>query len=145
MSWMDGWWAYAFIAIAGWLATDIWRWLGVLAGNRLRDDSEALNWVRAVATALVAAVIAKLVLYPTGGFGPSPRWLRLGSRVLGALAFWPSRLCGFGSAPSFSARSRFSSPARNPSPGSERRSLPWPQASGGWASDELKRNNRKIP
>ncbi|WP_422369934.1 AzlD domain-containing protein [Hoeflea sp.] len=60
------WWPYVFIAIAGWLATDMWRWLGVLAGNRLKEDSAALTWVRAVATALVAAVIAKLVLYPTG-------------------------------------------------------------------------------
>ncbi|GCA53485.1 branched-chain amino acid transport protein [Sinorhizobium sp. KGO-5] len=101
MSWMDGWWAYAFIAIAGWLATDIWRWLGVLAGNRLRDDSEALNWVRAVATALVAAVIAKLVLYPTGVLAQSPLWLRLGSVVLGAIAFFLARqkpVAGIGTA-----------------------------------------------
>ncbi|MDX0591578.1 AzlD domain-containing protein [Sinorhizobium medicae] len=88
---MDGWWAYAFIAIAGWLATDIWRWLGVLAGNRLRDDSEALNWVRAVATALVAAVIAKLILYPTGVLAQSPLWLRLGAVAVGAIAFFLAR------------------------------------------------------
>ncbi|MDW9639614.1 AzlD domain-containing protein [Sinorhizobium meliloti] len=91
VTWMDGWWAYAFIAIAGWLATDIWRWLGVLAGNRLRDDSEALNWVRAVATALVAAVIAKLILYPTGVLAQSPLWLRLGSVVIGAIVFFAAR------------------------------------------------------
>jgi hypothetical protein len=88
MTWQDGWWAYAFIAIAGWLATDIWRWLGVVAGNKLRDDSEALNWVRAVATALVAAVIAKLILYPTGVLEQSPLWLRVGSVGLGAVAFF---------------------------------------------------------
>lgn len=91
MSWMDGWWAYAFIAIAGWLATDIWRWLGVLAGNRLRDDSEALNWVRAVATALVAGVIARLILYPTGVLEQSPLWLRIGAVAAGGLAFFLSR------------------------------------------------------
>lgn len=91
MNWMDGWWAYAFIAIAGWLATDIWRWLGVLVGNRLRDDSEALNWVRAVATALVAAVIAKLILYPTGVLAQSPLWLRLGAVAVGAIAFFLAR------------------------------------------------------
>lgn len=91
MNVLDGWWAYVFIAIAGWLATDIWRWLGVLAGNRLREDSEALNWVRAVATALVAAVIAKLVLYPTGVLEQSPLWLRLGSIVAGAAAFFIGR------------------------------------------------------
>ena len=55
------WWPYLFIAIAGWLGTDIWRWLGVLVGNRLSQDSAALTWVRAVATALLAAVIAKLI------------------------------------------------------------------------------------
>lgn len=88
MTWLEGWWAYGFIAIAGWLATDIWRWLGVIAGKQLRDDSEALNWVRAVATALVAAVIAKLILYPTGVLAQSPLWLRLGSVVIGAIAFF---------------------------------------------------------
>ncbi|URK87891.1 AzlD domain-containing protein [Rhizobium sp. RCAM05350] len=91
MTVLEGWWAYVFIAIAGWLATDIWRWLGVLAGNRLREDSEALNWVRAVATALVAAVIAKLILYPTGVLEQSPLWLRLGSVAAGALAFFIGR------------------------------------------------------
>ncbi len=91
MSWDDGWWAYAFIAIAGWLATDLWRWLGVLAGNRLREDSEALNWVRAVATALVAAVVAKLILYPTGILEQSPLWLRLGAIAVGTAAFFGSR------------------------------------------------------
>ncbi len=88
MTVLEGWWAYVFIAIAGWLSTDLWRWLGVLAGNRLREDSEALNWVRAVATALVAAVIAKLILYPTGVLEQSPLWLRLGAVGLGALAFF---------------------------------------------------------
>ncbi|MNL59562.1 Branched-chain amino acid transport protein (AzlD) [compost metagenome] len=60
----------------------------MIAGNRLRDESEALNWVRAVATALVAAVIAKLILYPTGVLEQSPLWLRLGAVVIGALAFF---------------------------------------------------------
>ncbi len=51
----DALWPYVFIAVAGWLATDIWRWLGVLAGNTDRRELETMNWVRAVATALVAA------------------------------------------------------------------------------------------
>lgn len=91
MTVLDGWWAYAFIAIAGWIATDIWRWLGVLAGKRLREDSDALNWVRAVATALVAAVIAKLILYPTGVLEQSPLWLRLVALAAGTVAFFVAR------------------------------------------------------
>jgi len=81
------WWPYLFIVVAGWLATDIWRWLGVLAGNRLDEQSEALYWVRAVATALVMAVTAKLVVFPTGTLEASPLWLRLGCAVLGFAAF----------------------------------------------------------
>lgn len=84
----DAWWApYLFIAIAGWLATDFWRWLGVIAGNRLKEGSEVLNWVRAVATALVMAVTAKLIVFPTGVLEQSPLWLRIGAAVLGFVAF----------------------------------------------------------
>ena len=84
----DGLWPYIFIAIAGWLATDLWRWAGVLAGNRIDENSEVLNWVRAVATALVAAVIAKLIFFPTGTLEASPLWLRLGAVVFGGLCFF---------------------------------------------------------
>lgn len=81
------WWPFAFILIAGWLATDIWRWLGVLVGNRLKEDSEALQWVRAVATALVMAVTAKLIVFPTGSLEQTPLWLRLAAVGLGFAAF----------------------------------------------------------
>lgn len=83
----DEWWPYIVIAVAGWLATDIWRWLGVLAGNRLDEDSEALHWVRAVATALVMAVTAKLIVFPTGTLAESPLWLRLFAAGMGFGAF----------------------------------------------------------
>lgn len=81
------WWPYVFIAIAGWVATDMWRWLGVLVGNRLKQDSAALTWVRAVATALVAAVIAKLILYPTGALEDAPVALRVAAAGIGFAAF----------------------------------------------------------
>lgn len=84
---MQDYWPYIVIIVAGWLATDIWRWLGVLAGNRLHEGSEALNWVRAVATALVMAVTAKLVVFPTGTLETSPLWLRLAAAALGFAAF----------------------------------------------------------
>lgn len=84
---MQDYWAYVVIIVAGWLATDIWRWMGVIAGNRLEEGSEALNWVRAVATALVMAVTAKLVVFPTGTLESSPLWLRLAAAGLGFGAF----------------------------------------------------------
>jgi hypothetical protein len=85
------WWPYLFILVAGGLATDIWRWLGVLAGNGLRDDSEALIWVRAVATALVASVIGKLILFPTGALAAAPLLVRLAAAAAGFAAFAAAR------------------------------------------------------
>lgn len=81
------WWPYVFIALAGWLATDVWRWLGVFAGNRLDETSAVLAWVRAVATALVAAVIAKLIVFPSGTLEASPLALRLAAACAGFAAF----------------------------------------------------------
>lgn len=81
------WWPFVFIAIAGWFATDLWRWIGVLAGSRLRDDSIALTLVRSVATALVAAVVAKLILYPTGVLAGSSVILRIAAAAIGFAAF----------------------------------------------------------
>lgn len=78
---------YLFIFIAGVLATHIWRWIGVLAGNRLKEDSEAMRWVRAVATALVAAVIARLVLHPTGTLAELPSWMRASAALAGFAAY----------------------------------------------------------
>lgn len=84
---MADYWVYGVIILAGWLTTDIWRWLGVLAGNRLDDESEALKWVKAVATALVMAVTVKLIVFPAGSLETTPLWLRLGAAALGFAAF----------------------------------------------------------
>lgn len=80
-------WTFIVIVVAGFLATDIWRWLGVVAGNRLNEESEALYWVRAVATALVMAVTAKLIVFPNGMLADTPLWLRLGAAGIGFAVF----------------------------------------------------------
>jgi Branched-chain amino acid transport protein (AzlD) len=85
------WWPYAVILIAGWLATDIWRWLGVILAGRLREDSEIMVWVRAVATALVAGVIARLILFPVGALADSPMALRVAAIVVGFIVFKATR------------------------------------------------------
>ncbi|MDA4847763.1 AzlD domain-containing protein [Hoeflea poritis] len=84
-------WPYIYIAIAGWLATDMWRWLGVLLGSRISEDSVALIWVRSVATALVAAVVARLILYPAGSLEATPVMLRVVAVIVGFLAFLGAR------------------------------------------------------
>lgn len=81
------WWPYAFILMAGWVATDFWRFLGVYVGGRISEDSSAMVLVRTIATALVAAVIGNLVVFPSGALADLPLWLRIGAAATGFVAF----------------------------------------------------------
>lgn len=90
-SFAAAWWPYLFILIAGTLATDIWRWIGVLAGGALKEESEALTWVKAVATALVAGVVGQLIVFPTGELAATPLAFRIAAAALGWLAFMMAR------------------------------------------------------
>ena len=66
MTVLEGWWAYVFIAIAGWLATDVWRWWRVLATVRYWRRARA--WVNRLGlpspgvAALEGQALAALVL-----------------------------------------------------------------------------------
>ncbi|PLX36837.1 MAG: branched-chain amino acid transport [Hyphomicrobiales bacterium] len=83
-------WPLAFILIAGALPTYFWRWLGVLLAGKLHEDSELLKWVKAVATTLIAGVIARLVLFPNGALVEVPLWLRIAAIAGGfTIAFMP--------------------------------------------------------
>jgi len=73
--------------IAAFFANEIWRALGVVLSARLDEDGALFAWVRMVATALVAGLVAKLVLSPSGGFALAPLWLRLGSAGAGIAAY----------------------------------------------------------
>ena len=80
------WWPYAFILLAAVIPTQMWKWLGVVAAGRLTEDMPVFHYVRAVATALVAAVIAQLIVFPTGVLAEAPLWLRLLAGVGGFAA-----------------------------------------------------------
>lgn len=82
-------WALAYLTIlfAGSAATYIWRFLGVVYASRLDQGSAVLDWVRAVATALIAALIMRIVLVPPGALAETALVSRLVSLAAGALAF----------------------------------------------------------
>jgi len=84
----SSWWPYAFVLLAGWLPTDVWRWLGVASAGRFDETSPALAVARTVATSLVAAVIARLVLYPTGSLAEIPTLVRVSAVALGFAAYY---------------------------------------------------------
>lgn len=93
LDWIDAWWwPYAFILIGGWAMTYPWRALGVFLGGRIREDAEILVLVRAIATALVAAVIGNLVCFPSGPAADTTLALRVLSAAAGFGAyFWIAR------------------------------------------------------
>ena len=51
---------------AGFAVTYVWRFLGVLTVKRIEPESNFLLWVRAVATALVAALVMRIAFSPAG-------------------------------------------------------------------------------
>ncbi len=61
--------------------------LGIVVGRGLDEKSEFVIWVRAVAVAVLAAVIAKLILVPPGALAGVPLAVRLGAIGCGFLAF----------------------------------------------------------
>lgn len=86
-----GWWPFVYILVAGWFATDFWRFAGVLLGRRMNETSQAFLFVRSVATALVAAVIARLILFPSGALADTALALRIGAAAIGFSLFLAAR------------------------------------------------------
>ncbi|RAH98147.1 branched-chain amino acid transport [Acuticoccus sediminis] len=74
---------YLAILVGAALPTQIWRWLGVMLAGRVGDASEVFIWVKAVATALVASVVAKLILSPGADLATTPLALRVGAVAAG--------------------------------------------------------------
>ena len=88
---------YLALILLGFLPSEVWRWLGLVIGRGLDEESEIILWVRGVATALVAAVVARIVLIPPGALASVPLSVRvaaIGCGFLGFLLFRRSALAG---------------------------------------------------
>ncbi|MGQ3672796.1 AzlD domain-containing protein [Xanthobacter sp. TB0136] len=84
--------ALMIVLLVGFLPTEIWRTLAVFAGRQVEEGSEVFLWVRAVATALLAAVVARLLFVPAGPLMAVPLLVRLGSVAFGIAIFtWVRR------------------------------------------------------
>lgn len=88
---MSSWYAYGILIAAGFLPNEVWRMIGLWVGAGLREDAEILYWVRAVATATLAGVIAQLLFAPPGILAEVPPILRYGSVGFGFVVFWLTR------------------------------------------------------
>jgi branched-subunit amino acid transport protein len=85
------WHALVILLIAGVFPNQIWRMLALWFGSGLDEGSELLIWVRAVATAILAGVIAQILLQPPGALASVPEWLRLAALAAGGAGFIATR------------------------------------------------------
>jgi branched-subunit amino acid transport protein len=85
------WHALAVLFVAGVIPNQIWRMLGLWFGGGIDEGSELLVWVRAVATAILAGVIAQIVVQPPGALASVPDLLRYGAVAAGFAVFLLSR------------------------------------------------------
>lgn len=81
-------WPYVLLVLVGFLPNEIWRFLGLVVARGLDEDSEILVWVRAVATATLAAVIAKLTIFSPGVLASVPLGVRLVAVASGLAGFF---------------------------------------------------------
>jgi Branched-chain amino acid transport protein (AzlD) len=87
--------AYLILIFIGFLPSEIWRWLGIVLGRGLDENSEIVLWVRGVATALIAGVIARIVFIPPGALAAVPMPVRLVALAGGFLGFLLIRRSAF--------------------------------------------------
>ena len=88
---VTGLWPYLLLVLVGYLPNEIWRALGLILARGLNEDSELVVWCRAVATAILAGVIAKLILFSPGALSATPLALRVAAAACGFAAFLLSK------------------------------------------------------
>lgn len=86
--------AYTLLVLVGFLPSEIWRMLGLVVARGVADESELFMWVRTVAIAVLAGVIAKIILFPPGTLAGVPLVIRLALSIthnlggLGSVTDW---------------------------------------------------------
>jgi hypothetical protein len=78
---------YLLLLLVGFLPNEIWRWLGIVLARGLDEDAEPVVWVRAVATAVLAGVIARIIVLPPGALAGVAMPVRVGAMALGFAGF----------------------------------------------------------
>jgi hypothetical protein len=83
--------AIALLLFAGFLSNEVWRVFGLVIGGGIDEGSEVLVWVRAVAAAILAGVIAQILIAPPGALATVPDVVRYGSVAVGFVAYLLTR------------------------------------------------------
>ncbi len=82
---------YLALILVGFLPNEVWRFLGLVLARGLNEDSQLVVLSRTVATAILAGVIAKLILFSAGALAAIPLAVRVGAAAAGFAAFLATR------------------------------------------------------
>lgn len=83
---MSDWWPLLALLVAA-LVTYAWRGLGIVLAGRLRTDGRLFEWVAAVAYALMAGLIARMIVLPSGPLAGTALAERLLAAAAGVLVW----------------------------------------------------------
>lgn len=98
-SWQTGLWPYVALVVFVVIPSEFWRMISVYLVRGVDPRSEILEWVRAVSNALLAAVVANIIVAPSGALANVPLAARIGALVFATgiyIVFRRSVLTGVG-------------------------------------------------
>ncbi len=82
---------WLLLALCG-IATYAWRGLGALLSGGVDADSEVFTWISCVAYAMIAGLVARILVLPTGALAETTLLERaLGSAAALGAYFWLTR------------------------------------------------------
>jgi hypothetical protein len=83
-AWAGAYWPYVVLVLLGFLPSEVWRVGAAVLARWVDQESEIFTLTRLVATALVAAAVAKLLIQPPPALAAVPQWGRVAA--IGAAA-----------------------------------------------------------
>ena len=73
------------------LATYLSRFLGVISSERIKETSKAFRWFNCLAYSTLAALIARIVIFPSGSLSETDYLLRFVVILISILIFFFSK------------------------------------------------------
>ncbi len=81
----------AAIVLASGAGTYLWRALGVVLAGRIRTDGPLFEWVGCVAYAMIAGLMVRIVVLPTGVLAHAPLTGRLAALAIALVVYRATR------------------------------------------------------
>ena len=79
---------YVLLVLACGAATYLWRGLGIAVSGRLSADGELFAWVGCVAFAMLAGLVSRIVLIPSGALENTALWQRLAATGVSLVVYF---------------------------------------------------------